>query len=95
MSFDDKTLQENMPQNVIIEDRKKLIVTGVHEVLRFDEDEIVLETIKGTLSIQGGDFRMERFSLDTGEVTAKGFVTSLGYETDEPSSGGFLSRIFR
>lgn len=95
MGLDDKNIQETMPQNVIIEGRKKLIVTGVREVSRFDEDEIVLETIQGTLSIRGNDFKMERFSLDTGEVSATGFVTAFDYENDEPTSGGFLSRIFR
>lgn len=95
MGFDDNNLPENTLQNVTIEGRKHLIVTGVLEVSRFDEDEIVLETVRGTLSVRGSDFRMERFSLDTGEVHAHGFVTGLDYETDEPSSGGFFSRLFR
>lgn len=95
MGFDDRNLSENVLQNVTIEGRKKLIVTGVQEVSRFDEDEIILETVRGTLSVRGSDFRMERFSLDTGEVHAAGFITGLEYESDEPSSGGFLSHFFR
>ena len=36
-------------QNIILENREKLSVTGVIDILTFDEDEIMLETENGIL----------------------------------------------
>ena len=51
--------EENMPRmegahHVILEGREQLSVSGVEEVESFDENTIIMTTVKGTLVVRGG-----------------------------------------
>ncbi|MEG2421937.1 MAG: YabP/YqfC family sporulation protein, partial [Oscillospiraceae bacterium] len=53
MPFEEKTIRPSGPHHLILEDREQLCVSGVEEVERFDENEIVMYTAKGTLIVRG------------------------------------------
>ena len=76
-----------------LEGREKLLITGVDDVERFDENEITLQTSAGTLVITGENLHIGRLSLDGGEVHVDGSIESLCYE-DAPRAGGLFSRLF-
>lgn len=80
-------------QNIILENREKLSITGVTDILTFDEDEIILNTEHGILEIMGTDLKVEKLSLDSGEILARGFINSINYpgEKHEKTSGFFKS----
>jgi sporulation protein YabP len=82
------------PHHVILEQRRKLSVSGVEDVERFDESEISLSTSCGELVIRGEGLRIEKLSLDTGELGVEGQVNFMGYEEPAPT-GGFFGRLFR
>lgn len=83
-------------QNIILENREKLTVTGVTDILTFDEDEIVLNTQNGILEISGRELKVEKLSSDEGEVLAKGFITSLSYAGEiREKSSGFFKNMFK
>ena len=42
-----------MPHSVILEGREKLTISGVTDVHSFDEEQVLLETVRGMLIIQG------------------------------------------
>lgn len=82
--------------NIIMEGREKLTVSGVEDVDSFDESEVIAKTVRGRLVIRGEGLKLEKLSLDTGEIIACGRVDSLEYETDSHTeSGGFFARLFR
>lgn len=84
------------PHRVVLEERGVLSVTGVEEVERFDENEIVMSTVRGTLVVRGEELHIEKLSLDGGELRVEGSVDSLVYEDDgREERGGFFSRLFR
>ena len=86
-----------MPQhNLIMEGRERAAISGVTDVESFDENEIIMATSMGVLFLRGTGLRIDRLSLDTGDVTIEGTIIKLEYEDDarEPS-GGFFSRLFR
>ena len=68
---------------ILLENRSRLSVTGVEEVVRFDESEIVLSTCQGDLTIRGGELHMEQLSLNGGELRVEGLVEALSYEAAE------------
>lgn len=93
MPYEMTNLQQ--PHRVVLEERGSLSVSGVEEVERFDENEIVMATVRGTLVIRGSGLHIEKLSLDGGELKVEGNVDSLSYEDD----GGrerqsFLARLF-
>lgn len=82
--------------NVILEDRRLLMVSGVSDVDSFDEEAVVLYTDLGEMTIRGNALHMNKLSIETGEVNIEGEIISISYRDDNPrGSGGFFSRIFK
>ena len=69
----------------------------MEDVDSFDEDAVVLFTQAGTLSIKGTDLHINKLSVETGEVSVEGEITSLSYTDDERGSHGtgFLAKLFK
>lgn len=92
MPYDSVNLQS--PHRLVLEERGSLSVSGVEEVERFDESEIVMATVRGTLSVRGTGLHVEKLSLDGGELKVEGSVDSLTYEDDGGEKTGFFARLF-
>lgn len=90
-------MDENLStvQNVIIENRKKLNISGVKDVTSFDDETVLLDTTLGKMTVKGEGLRIESFNTVTGDLIAVGKVHAVVYMSDARTSGGFLSRIFR
>lgn len=85
-------------QNLILENREKLSISGVLDVLSFDDQIVILETELGLLTVKGENLRINKLSLDTAEVIVDGEIYNLGYsekELDKKNSGGIFNKIFR
>ena len=81
------TLPPAAAHRVELDGRERLIVSGVDDVDRFDENEIVMTTSAGTLIVTGE-------SLHNGKLRLDGRIDSLLYEDTDRPSGGLLSRLF-
>ena len=93
MAFEEKNRIPAKPHHVIMEDRAKLSVTGVEDVISFDENEIITRTGQGNLIIRGTGLHIGKLPLDSGEVSIDGLVRELCYEDPAPM-GGFWSKLF-
>lgn len=81
-----------LPHKLTLSDRRQLTVTGVTEVVSFDENAVLLRTEQGDLLIQGRDLQLRQLSLDGGQVAVDGNVAAMVYE--EPRQGGsWLRRL--
>lgn len=87
----------NVIQNIVLENREKLNITGVLDVLSFDDQIVILETELGLLTVKGENLRINKLSLDTSEVTIDGTIYQLAYsEKDSMEKGSsFLGKIFK
>lgn len=94
MAFDEKNPAAATPHRVVLDQRRRLTISGVEEVESFDEGSVVMRTNQGALLIHGSSLHIEKLSLDGGEVLVQGEVDALTYE-EELSQGGFFSRLFR
>ena len=84
-----------MQHRLELDGRERLLVTGVEEVERFDEEEIVMNTTAGTLVVGGSGLHIGKLNLDGGELHVDGTIHTLLYEDQGPSqSGGLLRRLF-
>ncbi len=83
--------EEKLPHQLSLADRKKLTMTGVTEVVSFDDTAVVLETALGSLVVQGQGLQLKTLSVDGGQVAVEGHVSALLYE--EPRQGGWLRRL--
>lgn len=84
-------------QSVVIENRKKAVITGVREVEGFTETEVSLYTDMGQLTVKGRELRVNQVNTETGELILTGdMITSMVY-SDKPrrTPDNFITRLFR
>ena len=85
--------EEGLSHKLCLENRKKLTMTGVSEVISFDDASVVLHTGMGTLVVQGSELQLKTLTPEGGNVVVEGQVSSLVYE-QAARSGGWWSRLF-
>lgn len=86
------------PHRLTIENRASGTVTGIREVVSFDENQVVLDTDMGLLTMKGKDLHVSRLTLEKGEVDLDGTIDSLTYSSNEAlrkSGESLLSRLFK
>ena len=87
---------KNNNHKVIIENREKIVISGVVDVESFDEKEIFVYTTEGQIVLSGEDFKINRLSVDTGDVEVEGYISELKYTGADKSAGGSIwSKIFK
>ena len=88
----------NVIQNLVLENREKLSISGVLDVLSFDDQVVIVETELGLLTIKGEDLRINKLSIDTSEVVVEGDIYSMNYsekDLDKKSGTSLLGKIFK
>lgn len=92
-----KSISTGVIQNLILENRGKLSISGVLDVLSFDDQVVILETELGLLTVKGENIRINKLSIDTSEVIVEGDISSLIYsdKENEKIKGNFMSKIFK
>ncbi len=101
MTVDERKIINNTSviQNLILENRGKLSVSGVVDVLSFDDQVVIIETELGLLTIKGDSLRINKLSIDTSEVIVEGDINSMNYSdnksSDKTKSSSFISKIFK
>lgn len=82
--------------NVILEERQRLSVSGVTDAGNFSDSGVFLYTTLGELEIKGKKLHMEEMSLETGEVVITGEIKSLCYgDKDRTKKPSLWERITR
>lgn len=89
--------KSNIIQNLILESREKLNISGALDVLSFDDQIVIVETHLGMLTVKGEDLRINKLNIDSEEVIVEGNVSSLCYNDKnfEKKDNGILSKIFK
>lgn len=93
-----RNLTQTTIQNLILENREKLSISGVLDVLSFDDQVVMVETELGLLTIKGENLKINKLSIDTSEVIVEGDINSLGYsekDLGKDKAGSIISKIFR
>lgn len=83
-------------QNILVEDRNKVTITGVEQVGSFNDNTIVLKTIKGGMVIKGENLNVDKLNLDDGNVRISGIINGINYvDKDSSQKGNFIGKIFK
>lgn len=82
--------QPMLPHKLTLNERKQLTVSGVTEVVSFDETAVIAHTQLGTLVVQGKDLQLKTLLPEGGQVAVEGNISALLYE--EPRQTGSLWR---
>ena len=82
-----------LPHKLTLNQRESLNLTGVTEVVSFDDSAVILKTHLGTLHVLGENLVLKTLSVEGGQVAVDGHVSSLVYEAPRPER--LLHRLFR
>ena len=86
--------KKSINHSVIIENRNKFTLSGIEDVISFDDETVVTKSVMGKLVIKGENLRMINFDNSSFELFGNGKIHAIVY-TMENSSGGFFSKLFR
>ncbi|MBD7910971.1 MULTISPECIES: sporulation protein YabP [Clostridium] len=90
-------MEEEMKSNLTLESRKKLTLTGVLEVVNFDDEKISLNTNLGNLSIKGEGLKMNKLDVQNGDVIICGTILAIIYsgKNVKKNKENIIKRIFQ
>lgn len=96
---EEKSKTMNAYQNVVLENREKLNITGVLDVFSFDDQIIIVQTELGMLTIKGDNLKINKLNLDTSEFVVDGYISSLTYTNSSAENikkgKSILNKIFK
>lgn len=93
-------MEDRRENAITLINREKLQITGVANVDSYDEEEIVVQTLLGTLTIKGEGLHITNLNLEDGGLTVDGYIALLEYPEDKGAklrdkSKGILSKLLR
>ena len=77
-----------------IENRNKITLSGITDVGSFNEETVQLESDLGGLEIRGENLQVTKLSLEEGDVSVEGKISSVAYTEPAVKSTGFFARVF-
>lgn len=85
--------KDNRQHTIELEDRSKMIITGVNDVSEFSESQVKLKTNMGGLTVKGSNLSITRLNTPDGDVEINGSVDFIQYQNKQ--NGGFLARLLK
>ena len=87
---------EKRTHEIRLVDRGEMSISGVDEVVGFDEENLRLRTSVGELFVEGTDIKIGALDTDSGRVTLSGKINALYYAGEsEKDKKGLFSRLVR
>lgn len=86
------------PHSCLMQNRSAVSLTGVREVVSFDEGQVVMDTDMGLLTLKGKELHVSRLTVEKGEVDVEGSLDSLTYSSNEAyrkAGQSMFSRLFK
>ncbi len=96
--IEDKKVPRPKVQNLILENREKLNISGVIDVESFNDECVIVDTELGVLVIKGIDLHINKLNIDNSELGIEGEIISCEYSDRDSSrnrGGGFFARMFK
>lgn len=78
------------PCNLIIENRINAMVSGVEEIVSFDDQTVQAKTSAGLLTIKGRGLNITKLNIDVGEMNIEGECIDCGIYLNKSKKGKSL-----
>ncbi len=88
-------MSNNKEHNIELENRKKMSLTGVVDILSFDEETITVLTVLGKLVIKGTELKILNFGNETGDMEIEGKINAVVYLNDAKGKSSFMGKLFK
>ena len=82
-------------QELTLNNRELLKLSGVVDVFNFDDNTVVAETNLGNLEIKGEELNIQRLDIDSSQLVVNGHIKEIKYDQDINKGKSFLKRLFK
>ena len=86
-------MSNELPTNIIIRERKEALISGVSDVLSFDDLQIEAETTAGRLVLQGTGLKILGLDRSTGELKVEGRVDRVFFPAQKAKRPGLWEAL--
>lgn len=89
--------QQEQKHEIILRARNRMSISGVRDVVSFDETQVELVTLCGGLAVEGRELHVSKLELESGIVELDGKVDGMYYADEKTAEGkkqGFFERLF-
>ena len=86
-------MANELPTNIIIRERREALISGVSDVLSFDDLQIEAETTAGRLALQGAELKILGLDRSTGELRVEGRVDRVFFPAPKNKRPGFWEAL--
>ena len=93
-----REIDNNFNHGISIAERKNILITGVKKIESFDNEEFLMDTTLGFLSIKGNGLEIIKLDTYQGNVSIKGQVDSLMYmdsSLKKDKDNSLISKLFK
>jgi len=93
-----KEIEASFNHGISLAERKNVVVTGVKKIESFDNEQFIIDTTLGLLTVKGSDLEIIKLDTYQGNVSIKGRIDSLVYvdnELKKTKEETFLSKLFK
>ena len=91
--MDDKTVKKD--HSTSLENRKTIHLSGITDSGSFNDEEIILYSDYGQITIKGENLQVDLLDIESGRFEAHGKINSLSYSDKKIKNMSLVSRIFR
>lgn len=91
VTINNKEKLEPVNNKIMIDNRNKISITGITQVLSSNESYINMLVKTTKLMVQGKDLHIEKLDIENGMLEASGTIDSVKYSGQE----GIIKRIFK
>lgn len=88
-------MNETTSESIYISNREKLTLEGIKDILTFNDENLILETLSGNINIKGSNLQVSKFDTDSGTLEAGGTVQSVLYNDRLSRKAGLAARLFK
>lgn len=74
---------ENKGHSLLVENRERMALTGIEDVISFDEHSVVLASTAGLLTVDGEHLHIIKMNVDSKELGIEGKINGITY-IDKP-----------
>ena len=82
-------MSENMTaadkNDILIRSRKHIDITGVKDVISFDDRAVVMTTSGGDMTVEGDELKIGVLDTEKGIVSVDGKISAVIYYDDDPT----------
>ena len=95
--MDKDSVISTMNHNVTLTDRKNIMITGVKKIDSFDEEEFLMNTTMGYLTLKGEGLEIIKLDTFQGTVSIKGKINSFLYmdKDKKEKEEGVFGKLFK